>query len=267
MRSPFPGMDPYLEDPRRWPDVHLNLIAEMEAVLTRGLRPRYYVSAEERVYICDEDDPAHKVVIPDLRLTRRPDVPKKAPSSKGASALAVAEPIVITTLLDDEMHERRLEIVDAETRGVVTIIEVVSPSNKVLGSRGRASYQQKRHEIMLSTIHWVEVDLLRSGERLFARDADLEGDYFVHVSRVDSRPKGFVWPILLEQRLPVVQIPLKKPDRDAELDLQAVLDSVYDRSGYDMKLDYRSDPVPPLSAEKAAWARRILQEKGLGSRG
>jgi hypothetical protein len=214
-------MDPYLEDPKRWPDVHLNLISEIEAVLTRGLRPRCFVNAEERAYICD------------------------------------------TTLIEDEIRERRLEIVDAETRGVVTVIEIVSPSNKVLGSRGRASYQQKRQEILISNIHWVEIDLLRSGERLFARDVDLEGDYFVHVSSVESRPKGFVWPIFLEQRLPVVRIPLKKPDRDIELDLQAVLDSVYDRSGYDMKLDYRLDPVPPLSDDKASWARQLLQEKRL----
>jgi len=263
MPSPFPGMDPYLEDPRRWPDVHLNLIAEMEAVLTRDLRPRYYVSAEERVYICDEDDPARKVVIPDLRVTQKPDAPKRAPAAKRTGAVAVAEPVVITTLFEEEIRERRLEIVDTETRGVVTIIEIVSPSNKVLGSRGRASYQRKRQEIMQSNIHWVEIDLLRSGERLFARDADLEGDYFVHVSRVDSRPRGFVWPILLEQRLPVLRIPLKKPDGDAELDLEEVLSSVYDRSGYDMKLDYRSDPVPSLAGEKASWARRLLKEKRL----
>jgi hypothetical protein len=257
-------MDPYLEDPRRWPDVHLNLIAEMEAMLNRSLRPRYFASAEERVYICDEDDPARKVIVPDLRVTRHPGAPPASvsPARKTAGA-ALAVPVEMTTLIEEEIRERRLEIVDAETRGVVTVLEVASPSNKVLGSRGRASYQQKRQEVMQSRIHWVEIDLLRGGERLFARDVELEGDYFVHVSRVESRPRGLVWPILLEQRLPVVDIPLKKGDSDAQLDLQQALESVYERSAYDLKLDYRSDAVPPLSSEHAAWAGRLLSEKGL----
>ncbi len=203
------------------------------------------------------------MIIPDLRLTQRPGTSKGGSDPRTPSGVAVAEPVVLTTLLDEEIHERRLEIIDAETRGVVTIIEVVSPSNKVLGSRGRASYQQKRQEVMQSGIHRVEIDLLRAGERLFARDAGLEGDYFVHVSRVESRPKGFVWPVPLKQRLPVVRIPLKRPDSEAQLDLQQVLDSVYERSAYDLKVDYRSDPVPPLTGEQAAWARRLLAEKGV----
>lgn len=57
MQSPFPGMDPYLESPTLWPDVHRGLISEMQAMLNRRLRPQYHVRVEERVYIPNENDP------------------------------------------------------------------------------------------------------------------------------------------------------------------------------------------------------------------
>jgi hypothetical protein len=42
-----------------------------------------------------------------------------------------------------------------------------------------------------------------------------------------------------------------------------VLSTAYDRAGDDLEIDYRSDPVPPLDAERAEWADRPLREKGL----
>src|SRR5687768_5063842 len=99
MPSPFPGMDPCLEDPGLWRDVHHGLISEIQADLNRQLRPKYHVRVEDRVYVSDEDD---------------------------------------------EVHEPRLEVIDRHERRVVTVIEILSPANKVPGSRGRESYQQKR---------------------------------------------------------------------------------------------------------------------------
>jgi hypothetical protein len=175
----------------------------------------------------------------------------------------VAEPMVITTLIDDEIHEAYLEIIDREDRHVVTVIEVVSPSNKVAGSRGRRSYLRKRREIMDSPAHWGEIDFLRSGTPLVPQGVLSHGDYFVHVSRSRQRPKGSVWPIRLTQRLPVVTIPLKAEDADVELDLQRVLDTAYDRAGYDMVVNYRADPEVPLSEAYAAWVDELLRSKGL----
>jgi hypothetical protein len=143
----------------------------------------------------------------------------------------------------------------------LTVIEVLSPTNKVAGSRGRASYEQKRREVMTSPSHFVEIELLRSGVSLHAREALPRGDYFVHVSRRDRRPKGFVWPILLTQRLPVVPIPLKHDDPDTPLDLQTVLDTAHDRAAYDLEIDYSSNPVPPLPAEYDDWAAGLLRSR------
>jgi hypothetical protein len=259
MPSPFPGMDPYLEDPALWPDVHHEIISEARAYLNRRVGPRYHVRLEERVYISDEDDPGRPVLIPDLKIGERPDAGRAIPPE--SAALAVVEPIVITTLIDDEIREARLEVIDREDRQVVTVIEVVSPSNKATGSRGRASYMQKRAEVMTSPSHWVEIDLLRRGQPVLPRGMLGRGDYFAHVSRVEQRPKGQVWPILLPQRLPVVAIPLKTGDADAPLDLQAVFDSAYDRAAYDRTVDYRKEPSVPLSPAYAAWADRVLRER------
>ena len=262
MPSPFPGMDPYLEAPGLWPDVHHELLSVAREMLNRSLRPKYHVRIEERVYISDENDPGRKVIMPDLRIASKHETSAGAASYQGA-ATTVAEPVVLTTLIEDEIHEARLEIIDRSGHLVVTVVEVLSPTNKIAGARGRASYEQKRREVMTSPSHFVEVDLLRAGEPLHVREVLPPGDYFVHVSRQDRRPQGVVWPILLPQRLPVVTIPLKREDADAQLDLQAVLDTAYDRAAYDLEVDYRSDPVPPLASQSAEWANQLLQTKGL----
>ena len=165
MQSPFPGLDPYLEGSSLWPDVHHGLISEMQAVLNRQLRPQYHVRVEERVYISDENDPGRKAIVPDLGQKRGQEPIAKWPG--GCSALLVPDPfselLILTTLIEDEIHEARLEVIDTNQQAVVTVIELLSPPNKIHGSRGRASYEQKRGEVMNSSSHFVEIDLLREG--------------------------------------------------------------------------------------------------------
>lgn len=262
MPSPFPGMDPSLENPATWPNLHLNLIAGIQRRLTRDLRPRYFARAEERVYISDEDDPGRPVIVPDVRIIAKQD-DSAAIWNRPEGSVATIEPVVMTTLIEDEIHEPRVEVIDAKTKSVVTVIEVLSPTNKIAGSRGQESFRKKRSEVMGSSSHWVEIDLLRSGLRLVAGEMLPRGDYFVHVSRVDRRPKGLVWPIRLHQPLPVVDIPLLPGDDDYRLDLQQILNAAYDDSGYDLETDYTVDPPPPLTAEQAEWIDRHLRSQGL----
>jgi hypothetical protein len=256
-------MDPYLEDPATWPNVHVNLITEIQAQLNRQVRPRYYARAEERVYISDQDDPGRRVIVPDVRVRARYDEPQEPWAPSGHAALAAAEAVEVTTLIEDEIREAYVEVVDADLKQVVVVIEVLSPTNKTRGARGQRSYRRKRAEVLSSTSHWIEIDLLRTGERLVAGEVLPYGDYFVHVSRVERRPSGLVWPIRLPQRLPVIPIPLRAPDPDARLDLQETLNNVYDRSSYDLSVDYREDPVPPLPTVYLTWAGQLLREKGL----
>ena len=261
MPSPFPGMDPYLETPQLWPDVHHGLISEMQGVLNPAVRPNYVVRVELRVYISDEDDPGREAIIPDVRVEK----PKRrgAKKPKGGSVLAIAEPLIVPLLIDEEIEEARLEIKHVETGTLVTVIEVLSPTNKIRGARGRASFMEKRQEILASDAHWVEIDLLRAGAPSVTRPPLRPSDYRVLVSRAAERTKARYWPVELRQPLPVIGIPLRAPDADVPLDLGVVLRSAYERGAYDLSIDYAEPPDPPLSGEDAAWADRLLRAQKL----
>jgi hypothetical protein len=139
-------------------------------------------------------------------------------------------------------------------RHVVTVIDVLSPVNKQGRATGHAEYLKKRREVLVSPSHFVEIDLLRQGTPTFPRDDLPEHHYAIHVSRAEMRPKGMLWPILIRQPLPTIDIPLKKEDEDAKLDLQSILNDAYDRGGYELVVDYEQPPKPPLAAEWDRWS-------------
>jgi hypothetical protein len=259
-------MDPYLEDPDLWPDVHHTLISGYRDLLATQLQPKYIVRVEERAYITDESDVTIKtqIRVPDVEVTSRSGWEEARFSLGGeASQLEVAEPVVATTWFEEEIHEAFLKIINLKSRDVVTVIEVLSPTNKVPGSAGRKSFEQKRREVMYSPSHWVEIDLLRGSRMVYVPKKVGPHEYLVHISKSDQRPQGTLWPIRLSQRLPVIPIPLKAGDPDARLDLQTVLDATYDRAYYNLEIEYGKEPRPPLNAELAAWADQLLRSKGL----
>jgi hypothetical protein len=261
MPSPFPGMDPYLETPDLWPDVHHGLISHIQIALTPSLRPAYVARVELRVYISDEDDPGRKAIIPDLRIETAKG--KREKKSRTLAALAVAEPMIVPFLIDDEIEEARLEIRHRESGALVTIIEVLSPTNKIPGSRGRTSFMDKRRETMDSGVHWVEIDLLRGGSPSVTRPPLLPSDYRILVSRAGERSKARYWPVSVRQPLPTFGIPLRDKDADVPLDLGNVLTALYDHVAYDLSIDYRKEPEPPLAKEDKTWAHQLLRERGL----
>ncbi|MFO0949967.1 MAG: DUF4058 family protein [Isosphaeraceae bacterium] len=114
MPSPFPGMDPYLEDPGLWPDLHHRLITLCSDVLVGQVRPRYFVRIEERVYVSDAKDPGRKVIAPDLMITMRPEWRDRPFEPSPAFAGEIPEPVSVAMMLVDEIHEPRVEIVDRE---------------------------------------------------------------------------------------------------------------------------------------------------------
>src|SRR5690349_21124942 len=157
MPSPFPGMDPYLEDPGLWPDVHHSLIYETRRLLTAQLRPKYLVRIEERAYITNEEDDWSKPQqrVPDIEIKARPGWEDERFSEElDASARETPEPVVATTWFEEEIHEAFLKIIDRQSRDVVTVIELLSPANKVPNSPGRESFETKRREVMNSSSHW-----------------------------------------------------------------------------------------------------------------
>jgi hypothetical protein len=261
MPSPFPGMDPYLESPTIWPDVHHELLSEIRATLNPNLRPRYVARVELRVYVSDDDDPGREALVPDVRVEKAPKR-KGAKNPRATTALTVAEPLIIPTLLDEEIEEAFLKILDVESEALVTVIEVLSPPNKIRGSRGRTSFMAKRNDILNFEVHWVEIDLLRAGVPSVTDPLLRPSDYRILISRGDERARTRFWPVGARQVLPVIGIPLRGKDPDVPLDLGAVLRTVYDRAAYDMTVDYRKDPHPPLEGADATWARDLLRGRG-----
>ncbi len=252
-------MDPYLEDPAHWPDVHTRLISGIGDYLGPLIRPKYVARLEERTYFPDPDDPALTLFIPDVRLEHT----GRRASKPAGWAATIAAPIETVTMLDSEFREGRVEIVEVASRQVVTVVEVISPGNKVIGSAGRRSFVAKRLEILNSPVHWVEIDLLRGNTSLdpLVLNRLRPHEYYVHAPKAKERPRGSVWLIDLEESLPTVGIPLRSPDADAPLDLQTVLATAYERAGYDLTIDYRRPAIPPLSRAQAKWARTLLPRR------
>lgn len=260
MPSPFPGMDPYLESPTIWPDVHHRLISAAGAALTPHLRPRYVARVELRAYSSDDDDPGRTVLVPDIRVEEGPKRKAVSKSGPGAS-LAIAEPLIVPTLMDEEIEEAFLKIVHVESKAIVAVIEVLSPANKIRGSRGRVSFMAKRREILDAEVHWVEIDLLRAGVPSVTDPPLRASDYRILMSRGDQRMRTRYWPVSVRQPLPVIEIPLRGKEPGAPLDLAGVLTTIYDQAAYDMTVDYRKEPEPPLAGDDAKWARDLLRRR------
>ena len=165
MLCPFPGMDPYLEHPGLWPDVHHGLIEALRDTLASVLRPRYRVAIEQRVYVTNMEG---------LFFLGRPDVSVLGTKSSVRSAVgapatvAVIEPVTVEVPLPDRLREGYLEVRDVATGEVVTVLEVLSPTNKSPGE-GRRLYEEKRLQVLGTRTHLVEVDLLRGGEPMTMR--------------------------------------------------------------------------------------------------
>jgi hypothetical protein len=256
MPSPFPGMNPYLEQPSVWEDFHLAFATEIRESLAAQVRPNFFVKLEERVFIHEPSSNERRKLLgkPDLALFQAEPI-RSAP-------VAVVDPAVnrvksiIASIPDVEIERHAvIEIRDRHDRQLVTMIEVLSPSNKRYGP-DREQYLMKRSTMMFSTASIVEIDLLRGGPRLPINELP-ECDYCVTVFRKSNAPKVEAWPIGLREELPMIPIPLKGEFADATLDLKALLDRVYDAAGYEDYL-YESPPEPPLNESDAIWAKSFI---------
>jgi hypothetical protein len=264
MKSPFPGMDPYLE--RCWLDLHPRLIVASANALQRQLGEALTASIGERVLVEDTLGYSRRIE-PDVRVVETARLATHADGGGAAVAVATAvatltAPVRLTEV-SEPITERFIEIIDRSTGGrVITAIEFVSPSNKVAGD-GLERYRQKQDECYNAKVSLVEVDLTRMGIRRllchrWARARQYESTYQVSVWRAASPLGVDLYPIPLRQRLPEISIPLRPRDADVKLDLQAILDACYDDARYDRSVDYRQPLDPPLDETDAAWVRSLL---------
>jgi Protein of unknown function (DUF4058) len=264
MPSPFPGMDPYLEDPRVFPDFHYSYSTYLREALQAVLPEPYYAALGERVWI----EVSQRYIGPDVSLLRsRPSAPEQG--SGGGVAVAAPPRLgpVVVRVPHDERREPTIEIYQRHEGGprLITSIEVLSLTNKTPGEHGRSLYLRKQGEILESRTHLVEIDLLRAGEHTTAvprADAVARTggfDYHVCIHHWDNLEDYFVYPIRLPDPLPEIAIPLLPGDPPVPLDLQAVFNRCYDAGPYRREVRYREvEPVPPLTPEHAQWAAERL---------
>ncbi len=260
MSSPFPGMNPYLEHPNFWPEFHHLLISILAESLNPQVLPKYRVAIEKRIYQMSGEE-ALLIGIPDVTVERlRKDT--KLKSSNLAVATPSVAPVSVTVPMPIEFREGYLEVRETATKEVVTAIEVLSPTNK-RSRKGRQIYQEKRQAVLGSRTHLVEIDLLRGGEPMPVLDSNLNSDYRILVSRSDRRPRADLYAFNLPDRIIPFPLPLLTGDIEPVIDLQELLDCVYERAGYEVAINYDSDPIPPLLAADAAWVDSLLRQQGL----
>ncbi len=250
MPSPFPGMNPYLEQAAYWQDFHTKFLAAINERLVRQVRPKYIVVLEQHLYV-------HELPPDGPRLAGRADLSlalTRAETGRHVGASALAAPAEVEVVAQDVERVPFLEIRDRQGRGLVTVLEMLSPSNK----RGddRQQYLTKREQLLGSAAHLVELDLLRGGRPMPSANRP-DCQYSALVSRAEDRPRAGLWPIGLRERLPEIPIPLRPPDGDARIDLQEILHRVYDAYGYEDFI-YDTPAEPPLSSDDANWARQLL---------
>jgi hypothetical protein len=226
MPSPFPGMDPYLEDDAYWPVFHHQMVMCLYQNLLPGLVDRYRARACQRHY--------------------------------------VTEQALFTSVMREEHHEDYIEIRQKSDGRLVTLIDLVSPSNK-LSQQGRSAYLDKRREGRSANANLVEIDLVLQGQPTleYSRDGLPDWDYAVTVTRSTQPERYEIYTATLQKRLPRFRLPLASDDRDTVIDLYTVFTRCYEQGGFASKIDYRRDPTTALSDEDRRWLHEVLKQQKL----
>ncbi len=255
MPSPFPGMNPYLEKPSVWPDFHNSFLLELRKRLVRELKGRFTTRLEAHLFIHElSSEERRPFGLSDVSTSESYQPRANVP---GRSADVLEAPFYFSFPSVDEVTVPFLEIRDVESHVVVTVIELLSPTNKYSGP-DRETYLKKRTLLIHQNVNLVEVDLLRGGPHM-PNPGMPDCVYSVMVRRVTDWKRVGLWPMELRDRLPRIPIPIQEPTPDVKIDLQDVLDTVYDESDYHATI-YRSPPVPALKKEEIAWANECLRE-------
>lgn len=270
MPSPFPGMDPYLEEAPYWRGLHNSLINYTQGELNKNLPTGYTAYTEERVYVIYPLE----FYIPNVYVVSRQAAPQDMGSKQKGMPVA-DQPIEVayTSLTVSELYiEIRTKRPDQR---VVSVIEFLSPANKASGSAGREEYVKKQRDVLNSNTNLLEIDLLRSGQHTVAAPKEvIEGvgrkSYTICLSKADDRKKFLLWLMDIQNPLPKIAVPLAQqhnPDDivkyECVIDLQAIFDAAYDVGPFRREVDYSAEPSIPLSPQESVWVDNYLRPEGL----
>lgn len=257
MASPFPGMDPYLEHLAFWSDFHSTFINYWREAIADQLPDRYAAEIGKRVTLVEPDESEQRIG-PDVVVSNGENrlSSRRSPAPAGVHTV---EPVTLRLIALDPVTEHFIRILHRPDRSLVAVLEVLSPANKE--EPGFSIYQDKREAILRQLVHLIELDLLQRGHRSPLQVPLPPGDYFAFIARAEERWKCQVYPWSLRQPLPALPIPLRAPDPDIWVDMQAVFNMAFERGRFAKSLPYDRPPPIPLGPQDQAWVRERLQNR------
>lgn len=259
MKNPFPGMNPYLEG-SIYHDLHQTLIIEIRKMLQAQIRPKYVARVEKYTVQDDNSVSDLGIIYPDIEIVERNDLVKEPTLTYRKTTVSAIDPPSFTIDLPPPLTYQiaRLKIMDSESRELVTVIEVLSPVNK--RKPGLQPYLKKRDQLIAAGVNVLEIDLLRRGTRTIDYPTKKPTDYLIALTRIQPRQRA-IWTIDLASSLPNIPVPLLPDDPDAVINLQLLLDDIYETLDYGFDLDYTVAPPPPeLAATKWKWVQEKVSE-------
>lgn len=256
MASPFPGMDPYLEDPAFWGDFHATFIGCWREAIGAALPDNYDARLDETINLVEMSPEDIKTIYPDIAVDRERRRSKRG-SSKSTGTLLL-EPVRIPNEFVEQVRRRWIEIRHRPENKLVAILEMLSPFNK--RGEGFDEYRAKRKTILRQRVHLVELDLLIGGKRVQLVKPLPKADYYALISRADNRPNCEVYHWDLRDTLPTIPIPLRAPDPDILIDFAGVFRETYQRGRYARVLHYSKPPDAPLKRKDSQWASGLASK-------
>jgi hypothetical protein len=217
-------MDPYLEDSKLWPLFQQQLVLCLHQMLQPGLMDRYRARINQRQYFIEQ--------------------------------------ALFTSVVREEHIEELIEIRQRSDGRLVTLIDVVSPTNKSTAT-GRQAYLERRASSRGASL--IEMDLLLQGQPMleYSRNGLPDWDYAITVTRASSPDRHEIYTATLQKPLPRFRLPLSPDDRDTVLDMQAIFARCFDHSAFADKIDYTSDPPLVIPDEDRRWLAELLKQKKL----
>jgi hypothetical protein len=219
-------MDPYLEEEHLWPVFHHQLVTCLYQILLPGLVDRYRARVAQRHYITEQP--------------------------------------LFTSVVREEHHEEYIEVRLRNDGRLVTLVDVISPANK-MSEHGREAYLSKRREARNSGANIVDIDLVLQGQPMFdySREGLPDWDYAVTVTRATQPDRFEIYTATLQKRLPRFRLPLSNDDRDTVVDLHTTFSRSFDQGGFVAKIDYQREPPASLNSEDQQWLNEVLKQNKL----
>jgi len=256
MSNPFPGMNPYLEG-ILWSDLHNRLADSISEKIIPLIRPKYQALVEPYVVKSDLSAMGLSIFYPDIAVVK--DAVKEPMVIYGNAPQITEANLSIPIQTPIEVKIPVIEIRDLKSKKLITVIEVLSPANKY-GASFR-QYQEKRKSLFAGKINLLEIDLLRRGKKVVSHPEVNNCDYLCTLTRKGEN-KTDLWTIDLSSKLPTLPIPLAGDDEDIAIDLQGVLNEIYQKVYYGDSIDYTENvPPPKLSKEKRQWVEKIVSKE------